>query len=506
MKRGYQKFINKTKKQMSKIKSILSVFLFGGLMVSCNSDSDDLGKNLFDGNSVTGNQVSYDLVAYNINNGDVVRADSYALQRATLGAFTEGQFGTQKSAYVTQVRLSKYAPDFGTNPMVDSVVLEIKPQYDATTKAVTTTDVTHEGQAAKQTLTKYEAVKYGNPAATMNIDVHDVVTTDNNLGAVGTEILSNKQGVTNGTLLGTKVFSGNVYAVSINKTSDNTNLLTREAGLRIKLDKNYFKTKIADKNGATELSNESNFINYFKGLKISVRENDGYLINFAPNEVTMTMYYKSGGKSNTFSFDLGSSNVHFSQISYNRTTIFNNVMAGIDRTNGDPLLYMQGMGGPGAGIRIPENAIEALKTLRRDRRAAIVSAKIRLYTDTSVWNNSYTKPDNFLVKKEGETDFIADIKAMLYNNNFKLVTAYATNTNPSYYDVNITKTVKDIVEQGQEAKDIILNIGSYLTNYNGALVSEDYNTNVYSPNRAVFVGTNSVSQYRPRLLVTYIVK
>ena len=237
------------------------------------------------------------------------------------------------------------------------------------------------------------------------------------------------------------------------------------------------------------MSNESNFINYFKGLKISIQENDGYLINFAPDQVTMTMYYKSGGKSNTFSFDLGSSNVHFSQISYNRTTIFNNVMAGIDRTNGDPLLYMQGMGGPGAGIRIPENAIEALKTLRRDRRAAIVSAKIRLYTDASVWNNSYTKPDNFLVKKEGETDFIADIKAMLYNNNFKLVTAYATNTNPSYYDVNI-----------------ILNIGSYLTNYNGALVSEDYNTNVYSPNRAVFVGTNPTNRYRPQLLVTYIVK
>ena len=258
------------------------------------------------------------------------------------------------------------------------------------------------------------------------------------------------------------------------------------------------------------MSSESKFINYFNGHKILVQENDGYLINFAPDQVTMTMYYTYGDasdrKEGTYSFNLASPNVHFSQISYNRSTIFNNVMAGIDRTNGDPLLYMQGMGGPGAGIKIPENAIEALKTLRRDRRATIVSAKIRLYTDTSVWNNSYTKPESFLVKKEGETDFIADIKAMLYNNNFKLVTAYATNANPSYYDVNITKTVKDIVEQGQEAKDIILNIGSYLTNYNGALVSEDYNTNVYSPNRAVFVGTNSVSQYRPRLLVTYIVK
>jgi len=487
---------------MKKIKLFLFSLFFGSIAVGCNSDADDLGLQFFENNEAQGEQAAYDLVAYNVNNNDVVRSDSYSLKKATLGAFNEIQFGMQKSAYVTQVRLSKYAPDFGTNPIVDSVVLEIKPEYDATAKTTSTTNITYKGQAAKQTLTAYSAVKYGNPASAMTINVNEITT---NLGSTGTEILSNSS-VTGGTLLGTKSFTGNSIAVSINKTSDNTVLLTKEAGLRIPLNASYFQTKIADKGGASELSNESNFINYFKGLKISIQENDGYLINFAPDQVTMTMYYKSGGKSNTFSFDLGSSNVHFSQISYNRTTIFNNVMAGIDRTNGDPLLYMQGMGGPGAGIRIPENAIEALKTLRRDRRAAIVSAKIRLYTDTSVWNNSYTKPDNFLVKKEGETDFIADIKAMLYNNNFKLVTAYATNTNPSYYDVNITKTVKDIVEHGQEAKDIILNIGSYLTNYNGALVSEDYNTNVYSPNRVVFVGTNSVSQYRPRLLVTYIVK
>ena len=502
MKRECQKFINKAKKQMNKIKSILSVFLFGGLMVSCNSDADDLGKNLFDGNSVTGNQVSYDLVTYNINNGDVVRADSYALQRATLGAFTEGQFGMQKSAYVTQVRLSKYAPDFGTNPVVDSVVLEIKPQYDATTKTVTTTDVTHGGQAAKQALTKYEAVKYGNPAATMNIDVHEIAT---DLGAVGTEKLSNSPVATSGLPLGTKVFSGNVYAVSINKTSDNTALLTREAGVRIQLDKNYFRDKIANKSGATEQSNESNFINYFKGLKISVRENDGYLINFAPNEVTMTMYYRAGGKSNTFSFDLGSSNVHFSQISYTRSSTFNTVMANINSINGDPLLYMQGMGGPGAGIKLNGAGISDLKRLYKERGAAILSAKVRLYTDTNTWNNSYTKPVGFLVRKQGETDFITDLKTMLGNSNYSLVKAYSTNSNPSYYNIDITKTIKDIVEKEVEAKDLVINIGEYLTS-NGNLVSEDYNNNVSSPYRAVFVGTNAANNNRPKLMVTYVTK
>ena len=223
---------------MKKIKLFLFSLFLGSIAVGCNSDADDLGLQFFENNEAQGEQAAYDLVAYNVNNNDVVRSDSYSLKKATLGVFSENQFGMQKSAYVTQVRLSKYAPDFGTNPVVDSVVLEIKPQYDATTKAVTTTNVTHEGQAAKQTLTKYEAVKYGNPAATMNIDVHEI-TTD--LGAVGTEMLSNSTVATSGVPLGTKAFSGNVYAVSINKTSDNTVLLTREAGVRIKLDKVHFQ-------------------------------------------------------------------------------------------------------------------------------------------------------------------------------------------------------------------------------------------------------------------------
>ena len=487
---------------MKKIKLFLFSLFLGSIAVGCNSDADDLGLQFFENNEAQGEQAAYDLVAYNVNNNDVVRSDSYSLKKATLGAFNEIQFGMQKSAYVTQVRLSKYAPDFGTSPIVDSVVLEIKPQYDVTTKAVTTTNVTHGGQAAKQTLTKYEAVKYGNPVATMNIDVHEIAT---DLGTVGTKKLSNSTVTTSGVPLGTKAFSGNVYAVGINKTSDNTALLTKETGLRIQLNASYFQTKIANKSGATELSNESNFINYFKGLKISVRENDGYLINFAPNEVTMTMYYRSGGKSNTFSFDLGSSNVHFSQISYTRSSTFNTVMASINSTNGDPLLYMQGMGGPGAVIKLNGAGISDLKRLYRDNGAAILSAKVRLYTDTNTWNNSYTKPVSFLVRKQGETDFITDLKTMLGNSNYSLVKAYSTNSNPSYYDIDITKTIKDIVEREAEAKDLIINIGEYLTS-KGNLVSQDYNNNVSSPYRAVFVGTNTANNNRPKLMVTYVTK
>ena len=231
---------------MKKIKLFLFSLFFGSIVVECNSDADDLGLQFFENNEAQGEQAAYDLVAYNVNNNDVVRSDSYSLKKATLGAFNEIQFGMQKSAYVTQVRLSKYAPDFGTNPIVDSVVLEIKPEYDATAKTTSITNITYKGQAAKQTLTAYSAVKYGNPASAMTINVNEI-TTD--LGSTGTEILSNRS-VTGGTLLGTKSFTGNSIAVSINKVSDNTALLTKDAGLRIPLNASYFQKKIADKGGA----------------------------------------------------------------------------------------------------------------------------------------------------------------------------------------------------------------------------------------------------------------
>ena len=62
-----------------------------------------------------------------------------------------------------------------------------------------------------------------------------------------------------------------------------------------------------------------------------------------------------------------------------------------------------------------------------------------------------------------------------------------------------------LVEKEAEAKDLIVNIGEYLTS-NGNLVSENYNNNVSSPYRAVFVGTNTTNNNRPKLMVTYVTK
>ncbi|WP_042723008.1 DUF4270 family protein, partial [Flavobacterium sp. B17] len=100
---------------------------------------DALGEQLFLNGAAQGKEESFPVIAYNIDNNDTIRTDASKLAYGVLGAFDEEKFGMQKAAYLTQVKLSTYDPDFGTNATVDSVILVIKPRY--ATDSVTTNTV-----------------------------------------------------------------------------------------------------------------------------------------------------------------------------------------------------------------------------------------------------------------------------------------------------------------------------------------------------------------------------
>lgn len=485
---------------MNKVKLYLSAVLAGGLIISCDSEADNLGLQFFEG--AKGEIEAHDLVVYNVGN-DAVRSDAYVLKEATLGAFSEATFGGQKSAYVTQIRMPSYAPNFGENAVVDSVVLELKPTYSIDAPKVTEKDLKYNGVDARQTLTAYSVAKYGKVDKPLTIKVKEVLT---DLGKVGEEILSNKV-VVEGRVLGTKSFNGNATSVEIKGISDEKVLLTKEVGVRIPLDKDFFQTKVVAKNGGNELATEEAFINYFKGLKLEVQENDGYFMTFVPNDITLKMYYTSGAigsrKSEIYYFNLGASNVHFGQITSTKSSVLKEALARANKNTGDNLIYLQGLGGSGAGVKLTGTGLDALKKEYKEKGSVILSAKMRLYVDGS-WNNTYAKPQNFLVKEQGTTDFISDLKAMVGNVNYRLVTAYTASA-PEYYDIDITKTIKRIVEEGAQAKDLVINVGEYIS-LRGVLVSEAYNSSAYVPNRVVLVGTTSANTNKAKLLVTRVVK
>jgi len=504
--------------------AILSLAIFGSvLLYNCEPDPDSLGEQLFLDGAAQGKEVSFPVIAYNIDNKDSIRSDASKLGSATLGAVKDAQFGKQKASYYTQLRLPAYSPDFGTNPAVDSVVLVIKPTYASDSITTTTNEdyIYPDGSvAAKKVVNTYPAIKYGRTKSPkLTIRVNEVTEFLNGPA----DIAYSNKAYTIGQEIGTKDFTGTVNSVTITKDSDASSLFTSATGFRIPLSPSFFKTKIIDKKGQPELSDVSNFIRHFKGIKLSVDEDDAYLIQFSPNDMELVMYYKNDKTENgtttrpqsTYTFALGSANAHIGNYVYDRFgTPAKDAIEGSNPATGDARLYAQGMGGASIGVKLSTQTIKDLKELYQNNKAAIISAKIRLYTDAA-WTSQYAKPKNFtIVQRDKGTDgkpttaFTADLLNLTEANNFAIYRAYDLDKNPTYYDFTVTKSVKDIVE-GNLSDDAIANkyfkidLGSFLTTSAGALAGYQYTSTPFAVDRAVFVGSNSSDANKVQLKIIY---
>lgn len=510
--------------------AMIFLAIFGSvLLYNCEPDPDSLGEQLFVDDAAQGNEKSFDVTAFNILNNDSIKSDATQLAAAVLGAFKEDQFGMQKASYITQVRLSQYNPDFGVNAKVDSVVLVMKPTYATATDSLTTTTdenyIYPDGSVpAKKEVRTYPISKFGKAKKTLTINVNEVTDF---LRSPTDSVKSNATFAYNATVLGTKVLNGNISAVAITKDSDNSALFTTTTpGIRIQLDnaKTLFQEKVIDKKGKPELQDAANFIRHFRGLRISVQEEDGYLFQFSPNEMELIMYYKNDKVENgtttrpqsTYTFALGSGNTHIGQYQYDREgSAFQTAKPILgNRETGDKKLFAQGMGGPSIGIKIPKTTVDSLKNLYQKNKAAIISAKIRIYTDASAWNNKYSKPNSFtFLQKDKETasspvktTFTTDLTTLTGVPGYAMYKTFNLDKNPAYYEFTVTKSLKDLVETGvsNEFKYYRIDLGGFLNNSdNTGLLGPKYTARSFSRDRAVFVGSDAGNANQIKLRVTY---
>lgn len=522
---------------------MLFLAVFGSaILYNCEPDADSLGEQLFDKDAAVGVETPYDVIAYNINNNDSIRSDASRLIAGlnasgtsvgvgVLGSFTEGQFGTQKASYITQMRMPVDNFDFsGPNPKVDSVVLVVRPPANTMDDTYYIADsikapgaydrsdfpVGNETVAVSIDKKTYPVRKYGRISKAMTINVHEVTSfIDTNNDAFS----RSDAPIVTGDLLGSAVFDGNISTVTVTKKSDNTNLFTGNLGFRMKLDNNFFQTRIVDKKGKPELQDASNFIRYFRGIQLSVSETDKYLFQFSPNDLEIIMYYKYDKTENgtttrpqtTLKFNLGSPNAHIGKYEYARgSSAVVKALGSIDMTNGDKKLYVQGMGGPSVGIKISKETLDKMRKELYDQKKAIVGAKIRVYVDPLTFENKHSVegdrkftlvPPMKIVDGVKQYPFTSDLASGL-----PMYYYYKkTSSKPEYYDLTVTKTLKDITEAKVfSAEDLILklDLGSFVKNSQGTPAGAQYTTRATDMNRAVLVGNDNSTQ-KIQLFVTY---
>lgn len=531
--------------------AMLLLAVFGSaILYNCEPDPDSLGEQLFDKDAATGNEDLRQVIAYNISNNDSIRSDAARLLTsvtqsgsffsAVLGAFSDDQFGMQKASYITQLRMPVDNFDFdGPKPVVDSVVLVLKtPANTAENTYYIADSLKAPGAYDKDDFMigtekvpvsiekkSYPVRKYGRYVKSMKINVHEIKTFLNpNIPDVFSR--SNVPVDLNNDVLGSAVFDGNVSTVTVTKKSDNSNIFTGALGFRMQLDKDFFQKRIVDQKGSADLKDAASFTRYFKGIRISVENKDGYLFQISPNDTEIIMYYKYDKTDNgvvtrpqtSLKFNLGSINTHIGQYEYERPAAYQVALQNPNKTEGDKTLFLQGMGGASIGLKIPTATIDSLRQIFVEKKAGIVGAKIRLFVDKK---KSWTKPHfnnadrKFIVSPITFKDdkVTIDYSKWAFTSDSQKgfpIYYYKQNANNEvdYYDFTVTQALKDIVEAKEfdatKNVPLVIHAGGFVKNPAGAAYGPLVTTRATDLNRIVFVGTDtSNGGAKPKLRVTY---
>lgn len=227
-------------------------------------------------------------------------------------------YGRVSSSFVAQLTLSSYAPTFGDEAVIDSVVLSI-PYYGSITDIDEDGNYTFDVDSILPEASSYNPIKlslyessyfirdfdpnaefneeqvyYSNKYASSSEMISDASLMSNELSM----LMPSPDPVNHVTLDANGNLDINDRGFILTELDDEgeTQVTSRQfPGIRLKLDPQFWKEKILDKEGDAVLSNANNFLEYFRGIYFKaepVNDDGSYLIlNTASTNSNITIYY-----------------------------------------------------------------------------------------------------------------------------------------------------------------------------------------------------------------------
>ncbi|MDR2122760.1 MAG: DUF4270 domain-containing protein [Flavobacteriaceae bacterium] len=487
------------------------------LLLSCENDITSIGSN-FIPDKPEGNVAYVDLVAYNVFNNDTIRADYATLTNGLVGVYEDNVFGKSKASFNMQVRLSSSSEILGNIQEVDSVILTLNPGYQSslpTVKQVILNPGSSSGIDTIKYITQYPLLSYiGSKGSTtkMKVKVNRILTF---LESSTSRFYSDKV-IDVGDLLGTAVLGDSVTSINI-KTSEGTTVLeSTAAGYRIKLDAAYFKQHFFNKKGSSDISDNSRFIQYFKGIRISPDEDASkFMFSFPKSGITLTAYYryKDDASSSTYTnatYAFTMNSVYNSAAGeydfYERNTAssqFKQQMQNPNVTSGEKRLFLQGMGGPSIHLKLDDARIEAVRDSVQNKGWAIIDAKLKFY----LAEDAVSKPDYIYGYNLTEKSFLPDLTGYPRLTGYYFNPRYDVTSNPGYYTLNVTQHIKNVVEKNSSNDEILVEMGNFTLNSLGTNYLGYYRTSrAYEPFRLIFYGNQETGDKKLRLEIIYTKK
>jgi len=355
---------------ISKIARNLAIFSITLLALgSCKKEVTSVGSGFHDGDKF-GSGIYRDakMIAYTTQKDSIVTSGK---SLSLIGAYKDPIFGSIKSKFGIQIALSEEDPDFGTTPEVDSVILTMPylGRADSDSTVTFNTDSIYGNRLVPMNLKIYQLDGFLDPEETFYSDTKlPPIAGDNNV----------YEGIF-------KFSPDSIVLVHHDTTSvgkDTTIYNKIPPALRLKLKKDFFQSEILDLGGTGNLATNDNFIkNHINGLVFETTNTDGAIYSFNMfKETSLTIYYHNSDspildgdtkpfKSEKYNLNFSTKLTRVNSYLFDQSTADASLTAqlspGHDTTNGSDFVFIQGMSGIQADVKLFTDSIQ-LDTLRKE--------------------------------------------------------------------------------------------------------------------------------------------
>lgn len=272
------------------IRGLASILVLAFLL-SCENEYSEVGTNLINSIEVQPAYESENVVAYS-EKYNSIQANGF--NELFIGKYTDPVYGFSEAKVLTQLNLPQTNPDFGVNPVIDSVVMTL-PFYS---------------QQLQENEYQLDSV-YGEGSFRLNIFQSNQFLRDIAPGADGDfedrqlyytdqldQFLPNIESepiVTSQVIKPTELTEP---VILFERTAEGeTDTLSLSPRLRIKMPVQYFEDKIINTPNPEVLSSNSAFKNYLRGLLIEAEQQQPVssmsMFDFGNEDANITIYYRS---------------------------------------------------------------------------------------------------------------------------------------------------------------------------------------------------------------------
>ncbi len=404
---------------MTNIKSIGLILMLLIGIVSCEKDFEDIGIDLVDNNKFSVGDSILEIIAYNINI-EKSRVDNNDFTRqplSLLGVSNDNNFGHLKATLISQLSLPVLGVNFGQNPLIDKVVLDIPYMVKDT---IVIKEITDNNDTIYESVKTIDSI-YGNKSIAYSMTVHELGTFLNVLDPLdptkGQAYYSDKI-----YQLKDQIYSDS-FIPNVNDTVlyvDRELVIIGEDGngnpihdvdtikkenlipsIKLELDNVFFQNRFLNNDGSSDFDNNDSFRKYFRGVYVDANGMDGSLMNLNTRGASVNIYYTNEvirdeaadedlngngifGEDNVVvktkqSAIFALSGVFSNNYIHDYTTgAIGNVIVNPDKINGEEKLYIQGAAGSEAILDLISD--EALDEIR-SKNWLINDAILTFYVD-----------------------------------------------------------------------------------------------------------------------------